>query len=311
MKHFFYKKPYESTFFKITSLWNFGLITTEHAFQTENVKNFIKYNNDRFDLVISEHFGQESMNMFAYKYKAPLVYLSTLDYDDIIDQSMGALSMWSHLPHYLSDFNENMSFVERFLNVVYSLFGVMVRKYQILPKHYEIARRAFAELEATNGPLPSLTELQKNISVCLVNSHLVISHKRPKMPGLVDVAGLHIRPVKLLPENIKSFLDSATEGAIYFSLGSFMRSSEMPPDKMQSILSTFKKLKMIILWKYEAENIQFPENVMVQKWLPQNDILAHRNVKLFIQHGGVFGMQEAIYHAVPMLIFPFFGDQVS
>ena len=46
-----------------------------------------------------------------------------------------------------------------------------------------------------------------------------------------------------------------------------------------------------------------------RNWLPQNDILAHKNVKLFINHGGVFGMLEAIYHKTPMLIFPFYGDQ--
>lgn len=104
-------------------------------------------------------------------------------------------------------------------------------------------------------------------------------------------------------------MDGATDGAIYFSLGSYMRSSETPPQKLEAILNTFKKLKMKVLWKFEADNINFPSNVMVQKWMPQNDILAHKNVKLFISHGGVFGLQEAIHHSVPMIIFPFYGDQ--
>ena len=32
---------------------------------------------------------------------------------------------------------------------------------------------------------------------------------------------------------------------------------------------------------------------------------------MFITHGGLIGFQEAIYHAVPMLMLPFGNDQVS
>lgn len=48
---------------------------------------------------------------------------------------------------------------------------------------------------------------------------------------------------------------------------------------------------------------------MIRKWMPQNDVLAHQNVVLFISHGGLFGTTESLYHGVPMLLIPFFGDQ--
>lgn len=43
--------------------------------------------------------------------------------------------------------------------------------------------------------------------------------------------------------------------------------------------------------------------------MPQNAILAHPNVILFISHGGAFGMSESLYYGVPLLMLPFFGDQ--
>lgn len=49
---------------------------------------------------------------------------------------------------------------------------------------------------------------------------------------------------------------------------------------------------------------------MLQKWIPQADILAHINIKLFITHGGMFGTQEGLHRGVPMLFVPFFGDQM-
>lgn len=84
----------------------------------------------------------------------------------------------------------------------------------------------------------------------------------------------------------------------------------MPIEKLYSYIETFRQLKQKVLWKFENDTIpNLPSNVMIRKWLPQNDILAHKNVILFMTHGGVFGTQEGIYHGVPMLFMPIYSDQ--
>lgn len=76
----------------------------------------------------------------------------------------------------------------------------------------------------------------------------------------------------------------------------------------QQVFNEFSKVK--VLWKWESDKVdQMPANVLTKHWMPQNDILAHPNVKLFISHGGLFGNQEAIYHGVPMLGIPVIIDQ--
>lgn len=144
----------------------------------------------------------------------------------------------------------------------------------------------------------------------LINSHRSVDLPRPSMPGLINVGGAHIRPAQKLPADIQSFIDNATHGVVYFSLGSYMKSTDMPPEKTEQLLQAFGRLKQQVLWKYENASIgQLPPNVMIRKWMPQNDILAHPNVKLFISHGGIFGTQEGIYWGVPMLCIPLYGDQ--
>lgn len=53
--------------------------------------------------------------------------------------------------------------------------------------------------------------------------------------------------------------------------------------------------KQKVIWKYDSEKDlanRISSNVLVRKWLPQNDILAHKNVRLIISHGGMFSMFE-------------------
>ena len=43
--------------------------------------------------------------------------------------------------------------------------------------------------------------------------------------------------------------------------------------------------------------------------VPQNDLLGHPNIKLFITHCGNAGQHESLYHGVPMLGIPIHSNQ--
>lgn len=51
-----------------------------------------------------------------------------------------------------------------------------------------------------------------------------------------------------------------------------------------------------------------PENVMLGSWLPQQDILGDRRLKVFVTHGGLLSMFESVYHGIPLVTMPVFCD---
>ncbi|KAJ8930790.1 hypothetical protein NQ314_016367 [Rhamnusium bicolor] len=76
------------------------------------------------------------------------------------------------------------------------------------------------------------------------------------------------------------------------------------------MIETFKDLPYKVLWKFDVTHIpDVPENVKIVEWLPQQDILRHPNIKVFITQGGLQSMEEAIFSHVPVVGIPFIGEQ--
>ena len=85
----------------------------------------------------------------------------------------------------------------------------------------------------------------------------------------------------------------------------------MPATHVEAFLTAFAKLKEHVIWKWELNDssIVVPRNVKLVAWLPQQDILGHAAIRAFITHGGLLSTEEAVYHGVPIIGIPMFGDQ--
>ena len=83
----------------------------------------------------------------------------------------------------------------------------------------------------------------------------------------------------------------------------------MPPHAEKALFGALGELDKTVIMKYDEAIESPPKNVLIKRWLPQQDILAHENVKLFITQGGLLSQIESINRGVPMLVMPCFGDQ--
>ncbi|XP_017087039.3 UDP-glucosyltransferase 2-like [Drosophila bipectinata] len=288
-----------------------GPLSTDFAFEQPEIKALIDAQDKvgKYDLLLTEQFYNEGILILGHLYKIPVVTAMTYGGTNYISQLFGIVSPWSYVPHLYLPYSDRMSLWERTVNVFMSGTEDLLRRYSYYPEQDAVLKKHLSnKLER----VPTINELERNISAVLLNGYMPLTSPRPLAYNMIPVGGLHIQPPKPLPEKIQKFLDGASNGAIYFSLGSQVRCADLPPEKLKVFLDVFGSLKQRVLWKFEDESLpNLPANVMVQKWMPQADILAHPNVKVFIAHGGNFGFQEAVHYGVPVLGMPVYADQYS
>lgn len=180
---------------------------------------------------------------------------------------------------------------------------VRYKTHILIPRLDEIALQKFGANVPSTGHLEKLTKL------AMVSSNPALDIPIPLAPNVIPVAGLHIKAPKKLPAEYEAFINASAKGAVLFSLGTNVRSDMMNEHKQQMLLDAFEQLPDYhFLWKFESD-IQTPKNVMLRKWMPQTDLLAHEKVKAFFTHSGLLSTQEAVWYGVPMLGMPFIYDQ--
>ena len=52
-----------------------------------------------------------------------------------------------------------------------------------------------------------------------------------------------------------------------------------------------------------------PQRFFISSWTPQLSVLQHKAISMAIMHGGMNGINKALYNGVPIIALPFNGDQ--
>ena len=83
------------------------------------------------------------------------------------------------------------------------------------------------------------------------------------------------------------------------------------PGVYHTLYHTYLQNSLMVLTAADVtlESLQLPMTVKTVSWVPQNDVLGHPAVKVFVTQAGINSLYEAIYHAVPVVSVPLIADQ--
>ncbi|KAG8285771.1 hypothetical protein J6590_073816 [Homalodisca vitripennis] len=108
---------------------------------------------------------------------------------------------------------------------------------------------------------------------------------------------------------MQQILDNSMNGVIIMSFGSMVRMSALPKVITQMFMNVFSNISETVILKYEEPLSEAPPNVIIREWLPQRDMMEHKNVIAVISHGGLGSLTETVYVGKTMIGIPLFADQ--
>ncbi|XP_072807286.1 UDP-glucuronosyltransferase 3A2 isoform X1 [Vicugna pacos] len=272
-----------------------------HLLRRHDIMNSLK--NENFDLVVVETFDYCPF-LVAEKLGRPFVSFLPTSFGTV---DFGPPSPLSYVPVFHSLLTDRMDFWGRVKNFL-MFFNFCMRQRRIHSAFDKTIKEHFPE-----GPRPVLSHLLKKAELWFVNSDFAFEFARPLLPNTVYVGGLLAKPIKPVPQEFENFIAKfGDSGFVLVTLGSMVsviRSQEVPKE----MNAAFARLPQGVIWKYKAshwpKDIKLAANVKLVDWLPQNDLLGHPHIRLFVTHGGMNSVMEAIQHGVPMVGIPILGDQ--
>ncbi|XP_020499605.3 UDP-glucuronosyltransferase 2A1-like [Labrus bergylta] len=261
-----------------------------------------KLKDGKYDLLFSDPIFPGS-DLLADVLGVPLVLSLRLSMANNWERQCGQLpAPPSFVPGGMSKLTDKMNFLERVQNFLFYQFqDIMLANciWTKVDKYYSEYR----------GTPTSACELLGKADIWLMRTYWDFDFPHPLLPNFKYVGGIHCRPAKPLPEDMEEFVQSSGDaGVVVFSLGSMVKN--MTREKGNMIASGLAQIPQKVLWRYSGEKPDtLGANTRIYNWIPQNDLLGHPKTQAFITHGGTNGIYEAIYHGVPLVGIPLFGDQ--
>lgn len=215
---------------------------------------------------------------------------------------VGAPAPLSYVPEFNSLLTDRMTLFQRITNTVVYLvqrFGV---HYIALPKYDRIMKKYGVT------PRVAMADLVQGSRMWMLCTDMALEFPRPTLPHVVYIGGILTKPPNPLPKDFEAWVnDTAEHGFIVVSFGAGVKF--LSHDIAHKLAGAFARLPQRVIWRFSGvPPSNLGNNTKLVDWMPQNDLLGHVNTRAFLSHGGLNSIYEAMYHGVPVVGVPLFGD---
>ncbi|CAG5132312.1 unnamed protein product, partial [Candidula unifasciata] len=258
-------------------------------------KTFIdKVRNLNPDLIVIESIPfNMNMVVLPYMLDIPFAFIGTVH-----EAIMSKVPFSPAVTPYFIDFvSDQMTFFQK---VFFTIYYVVSINFDIFHDSSLVSKFA------PHKPYKSIYDLAANAELFIAEVDYILDYPRTMLPNTKLIGGSSASPAKPLVGEFQKFADEAKSGLIVMSFGGYL--VNIPPEIFTKFVSAFKQLDLRVVWKVNMTSPD-PRQILTSLWIPQNDLLGHDKAKLFVSHCGKNGQYEALYHGVPILCLPIYGDQ--
>lgn len=141
---------------------------------------------------------------------------------------------------------------------------------------------------------------------------LNLDYPHPLTTGVIAIGG-RCKTGVLKDQSLLDFVENPkSKGTIVVAFGHMVKWNGTTKIIRRNFAQAMNALKDYrIVWQYEGEpEIKMEPHVRTMAWVPQTELLNHPKTKVLVGHGGLKSIMESICGEVPMLLVPFFAEQV-
>ena len=271
------------------------------------IKYLVDVDLKQWDMIVMDDFMMYSVGCLAKCFNYSVIGVST----KLLLHSSLTAPPWTFPMYTLgSGYNDNLTFTQRleitlFSSVLYFTGPVLVKSHFYSSFLPDVCRNVlyYAFAEGIEFPI-------------IVTSVIGFEFPRTITP-LTDYVGpiLSKQYQNLTPDLLEWLKDQPKHSVIVISMGSQVY---IDHNFAKALIQAIEKTNYKAIWSLRKGNedvltdIQYnSKNFYISNWIPQVAVLQQTSIAIAIVHGGMGGINEALYNGVPIIVLPHGGDQLD